>query len=65
MCYVTAEDVDTIGVLRYAVVAAGNSKLFAVDEFTGRVYTNADSSADYVESSYEVNLNITCNYCHK
>uniref|UniRef100_A0AAF5PQC7 Cadherin domain-containing protein n=2 Tax=Wuchereria bancrofti TaxID=6293 RepID=A0AAF5PQC7_WUCBA len=56
VCYVTAIDVDTVGVLRYAIIASDDSKLFAIEEFTGRVYTNGNSSADYAKSKYEINL---------
>uniref|UniRef100_A0A915PC44 Uncharacterized protein n=1 Tax=Setaria digitata TaxID=48799 RepID=A0A915PC44_9BILA len=56
VCYVSAEDVDTVGLLRYAIAAADDNKLFGVEEFTGRVYTNANSSSDYEEDSYQVNL---------
>ncbi|KAL4002923.1 Cadherin domain family protein [Acanthocheilonema viteae] len=56
ICYVTAEDMDTVGVLRYAVVISNDSKLFAVEEFTGRIYTNGNSSADYAKNNYEINL---------
>lgn len=60
ICYVTAEDVDTVGVLRYAIVASNESNLFSVEEFTGRVYTNGDRSVDYAKNSYEVIRNIVC-----
>lgn len=41
--------------LRYAIAPAINdSKLFAVEEFSGRIYTNGNSSADYAKNSYEV-----------
>uniref|UniRef100_A0A0R3RJ46 Cadherin n=1 Tax=Elaeophora elaphi TaxID=1147741 RepID=A0A0R3RJ46_9BILA len=56
ICYVTATDVDTVGVLRYAIVASNDSELFAVEEFTGRVYTNGNSSADYEKNKYKINL---------
>ncbi|VDK86986.1 unnamed protein product, partial [Litomosoides sigmodontis] len=56
VCYVTAEDIDTVGVLRYAIIASNESNLFSVEELTGRVYVNADRSADYAKNSYEVNL---------
>ncbi|EJD75084.1 cadherin domain-containing protein [Loa loa] len=56
VCYVTAKDVDTVGVLRYAVVAPDINKLFAVEEFTGRIYTNGNSSTNYAENNYEINL---------
>ncbi|MCP9259219.1 BMA-PRK-1 [Dirofilaria immitis] len=56
VCYVSAEDIDAVGVLRYAIIASADSKLFAVEEFTGRIYTDGNSSADYAKNSYEINL---------
>ncbi|CAG9538889.1 unnamed protein product [Cercopithifilaria johnstoni] len=56
ICYATAKDVDTVGILRYAIVSSNDRKLFAVEEFTGRIYTNGNSSADYSKNKYEINL---------
>ncbi|OZC11535.1 hypothetical protein X798_01393 [Onchocerca flexuosa] len=56
ICYVSAKDIDTVGVLRYAITASGDRKLFAIEEFTGRVYTDGNSWTDYAKNNYEINL---------
>ncbi|VDN03543.1 unnamed protein product [Thelazia callipaeda] len=55
VCHITAQDMDSVGILRYALVASEDSKLFGVEEFTGRIYTDTDTD-DYVKDTYTVNV---------